>query len=264
MTRLRYRNFCCLIVVLALSSDGFTQGNSTTVPFKKTLIPSETQVLILRWDDQAKSGQLPKFAELDQAEAGAIKIVRSAENPQSIPIATIKRPSIRQRAYMLRGAVKYEGVLGDGFLEMWNHFPEPRAVSAFTRTMATNGPMGLIQGDSPWREFQLPFMINDDSFPSPEKLEVNVFLPKAGTIWISDLELIEFPISSMMPATPAASMPATPAASFARWATWSWIFVTVFAALGCAVGVLGATLWFKRVRNKQDTELRRMRSLNIE
>jgi hypothetical protein len=242
--------------VLALSSDGFTQGNSTTIPFKKRLIPSEQLVLKLRWDDRAKSGHLPKFAELDQAEAGAIKIVRSAENPQSIPIATIERPAIRQRAYMLRGAVKYEGILGDGFLEMWNHFPEPRAVSAFTRTMDRNGPMGLIQGDSPWREFQLPFIINDESFPSPEKLEVNVFLPKAGTIWISDLELIEFPISPMMSATPAVAP--------GNWATWSSILVTVFAGLGCAVGVLGTTLWFKRVRNKQDAELRRMQSLNIE
>jgi len=263
MIRQMYRNFCCLIVVLALSSDGFTQGNSTTIPIKKTLIPLETQVLKLRWDDRAKSGQLPKFAELDQAEAGAIKIVRSAENPQSIPIATIERPAIRQRAYMLRGAVKYEGVLGDGFLEMWNHFSEPRAVSAFSRTMDRNGPMGLIQGDSPWREFQLPFMINDDSFPSPEKLEVNVFLPKTGTIWISDLELIEFPISSIMPATPA-MISATPAVAFERWATWSSILVSIFAGLGCAVGVLGTTLWFKRARNKQDTELRRMQSLNIE
>ena len=256
MIRPMYRSFCCLIVVLALSSDGFAQGNSTTILFKKTHIPSETQVLKLRWDDLGKRGQLPKFAELDQAEAGAIKIVRSAENPQSIPIATIERPAIRQRAYMLRGAVKYEGVLGDGFLEMWNHFPQPRAVSAFSRTMDRNGPMGLIQGDSPWREFQLPFMINDDSFPSPEKLDVNVFLPTAGTIWISDLELIEFPISHMMSTTPAAS--------FARWATWSSFFVTVFAGLGCAVGVLGTTLWFKRVRNKRDSELRRMQSLNIE
>ncbi len=256
MTRTLYRNFCCLIIVLALSSDGFAQGNSTTVPFKKTLIPSEKQVLKVRWDDLAKNGQLPKFAELDQAEAGAIKIVRSAENPQSIPIATIERPAIRQRAYMLRGAIKYEGVLGDGYLEMWNHFPEPKAVSAFTRTMGANGPMGWIQGDSPWREFHLPFMINDDSFPSPEKLEVNVFLPKAGTIWISDLELIEFPISSMNPTTPAES--------FASWATWSSILVTVFAGLGCALGVLGTTLWFKRARNKQDIELRRMQSLDIE
>ena len=50
--------------------------------------------------------------------------------------------------------------------------------------------MGVIQGRSPWRAFVLPFT-NDDSWPNPYKLDVNLVLPGDGTVWLTDLRLVQ-------------------------------------------------------------------------
>ena len=80
---------------------------------------------------------------------------------------------------MLRGKVKYAGVGGEGFLEIWNHFPEPKKGAYFSRSMAETGPMGKLRGDSPWKEFVLPFNFDDPTYPMPEKIQFNVYLPQS-------------------------------------------------------------------------------------
>ena len=58
----------------------------------------------------------------------------------------------------------------------------------------------------------LPFTFDDPSFPMPEKIQFNVYLPQNGTVWLSDLELIEFPPSELANQLSGSSAP-----SFIKW-----------------------------------------------
>ncbi len=218
---------------------------------------SEVQIAKVSWLELDKSGHLPKAAKLDKdtTHGDVLKIVRTAEVPQLIEIATIDKPAATKRAYMLRGKVKFEGVSGEGFLEIWNHFPEPKKGAYFSRTMAETGSMGKLRGDSPWKDFVLPFNFDDATFPMPEKIQFNVYLPQSGTVWLSDLELVEFPPSELMKQVTGAS-----AFGFGTWMT---IMVTIVLGFAIGLGVLLAGLAHLRAKQAQGIELRRMQAMDI-
>ena len=53
--------------------------------------------------------------------------------------------------------------------------------------------MQMISGDSAWRDFIVPFDLGaDPEQAKPNRLVINLMLPESGTVWVSDLELIEF------------------------------------------------------------------------
>jgi hypothetical protein len=108
---------------------------------------------------------------------------------KAIQILEINEPKVPGHRYMLKGKVKYAGVDKDAYLEMWSHFPDTMAY--FTRTLADQGPLAKIQGDSDWREIALPFTAKEDYLP--EKLIVNVVLPGQGTIYLTPLTLTKIP-----------------------------------------------------------------------
>ncbi|PYJ02902.1 MAG: hypothetical protein DME25_14570 [Verrucomicrobia bacterium] len=107
----------------------------------------------------------------------------------------LKIENTNSAPYALSGEMKYENVEGEGFLEMWNCFP-PSApgqpeMKAFSRTLETFGPLGKIMGTSNWREVSLPF--NRTGAPSaPTRLEVNIFLPGRGVVFLGPLKLSQF------------------------------------------------------------------------
>jgi hypothetical protein len=104
-------------------------------------------------------------------------------------LLTIDRPRITAARYALRGSVRYEGVEREGYLEMWNLFPNGGRF--FSRSLAQEGPMQSLHGSSGWRPFVLPFF-NDAGAPPPSRLEVNVFLPGRGSVFLGPLELVQF------------------------------------------------------------------------
>ena len=106
----------------------------------------------------------------------------------SFPLAVIEHPPVDGVGYAIWGKVRYTGVQGAGFLEMWSVFPEGRF---FSRTTDTDGPVARITGKSGWRTFELPFRIQGGAPPS--RLEVNLILPGTGTVWIDSLQLIGYP-----------------------------------------------------------------------
>lgn len=193
----------------------------------------------VHWKDVVSNAKFPKVIQAveDESLGFVLKIARSLDDPQLTEVWTFETPKIKEKAYMLRGKVKYEGIHSTGFIEMWNHFPKPKEGAYFTRTMAETGVMGKLSGDSPWRDFELPFMINDDSFPSPSKLQLNVFLPESGTVWMSDLTLIEMPIDALQ------KQPSGSASSTAMSLTTSTIFIV---GLGIAVFESDFDCWFFR------------------
>jgi len=145
----------------------------------------------VKWKDQFAEEELPTGISIQtDVEYGEILTVKlPKEGTTGIQLLTIEQPGIRQRRYRLEGMIRYENIPEPGFMEMWNHFGEQG--SYFTRTLGKSGSMGKIQGSTDWCRVKLPFHITDESFPMPEKLEVNLALPAGGQVQFANVELIE-------------------------------------------------------------------------
>ena len=217
--------------------------------------PKKDEVAKIEWSKLAEAKELNPQASIEKMDDQLVlKVVRDTSKPQLIPLATLNEPKIKERAYVLRGKVRMEGVVGDGYLEMMNHFPEPKPGAYFSRTMSESGSMGKIRGTAPWREFTLPFMVEDKSIPAPYKLQISVYLPDKGTVWLSDLTLEEMPIKTLQKELQGGSMVLP---------SWFWgilstsIFLPFLVALGLIVVVR------KLRRHEHGTELRRMKALDL-
>jgi hypothetical protein len=103
-------------------------------------------------------------------------------------LITIIDPAIEGDSYMMAGTVRFEGVTELGYLEMWSYFGDGGAY--YSRTLADEGPMAALSGESGARRFELPFALNGS--PPPERIEVNLVLPASGTVWIGPMELVGF------------------------------------------------------------------------
>lgn len=106
--------------------------------------------------------------------------------PTSTAVLAIDAPRIEGRAYQIVGTVQYRDVEGEGYLEMWSHFPDGSRY--FSRTLESAGPLARLSGSSEARGFALPFFLSEDS-PTPTRLEVNVVLPGPGHVTLTDLRL---------------------------------------------------------------------------
>jgi hypothetical protein len=104
----------------------------------------------------------------------------------TFPLATVDAPELGTVGYSVRGQVRYSDVAGQGYLEMWSVFADGSRY--FSRTLAPEGPMAVLTGTADWRPFELPFSLQGAA--GPERLEVNVVLPGAGTVEVSPLELV--------------------------------------------------------------------------
>lgn len=161
---------------------------------------SPAPVMTIDWAQVKQRGQI-LGGEVVPAEAGQparLKVTNTQPGNHSIPICELVAPPITTPSYAVRGRVRYDGVVGVGFFEMWNHFAGRGEY--FTRTMETSGPMGTITGTASERDFLLPFHTLGET-PPLEKLVINLVLNGPGTVEIGPLELI--PIAAMTTAVPA-------------------------------------------------------------
>ena len=80
----------------------------------------------------------------------ALKVSNTNDAPLSVQLLRISAPPITKRLYALVGEVKYEGVQGDGYLELWNQFPplKPNMPGGryFSRTFGGLGRDGQVEG----------------------------------------------------------------------------------------------------------------------
>ena len=141
-------------------------------------------------------------------------------------ILTVENPKVPSHQYRLVGKIKYKDVTGDGYLELQNYFPGQGMY--FTRTLATDGFLGKIDGTSDWRVFQLPFFSKPGMLPN--KLIVKLVLPasrlaSSGRVWLTPLKM------EAIEPTETVNLEETPSSSF----PWS----LVAAILSGIVGVLG-------------------------
>lgn len=120
-----------------------------------------------------------------QVRDGAV-LVSAPASGGIFPLGTIENPEVPSDGYAVVGRVRYEGVEGHAYLEMWSVFADGERY--FSRTLAERGPQARLSGTSAWRAFELPFHL--DGAPTPEGLEIGIVLPGAGTVEVGSLELV--------------------------------------------------------------------------
>src|SRR2546426_8949658 len=162
--------------------------------------------------------------------APALELRATASGPPSLHLVTIDHPPVAGPAYVVLGEVRYEGVEGQGYLEMWSVFPNGERF--FSRTLATQGTLAALHGESSWRRFELPFFLSGTT-QTPSRLEINLVLPGRGTVWLGPLRLER-------PSAPAAEA----GAAGGWWSARSGSLIgavlgTLGGGIGALIGVLG-------------------------
>jgi len=196
------------------------------------------------WQKLARNGQLRGGEAASVDGKSALKIVNRNGTPLQLQLLKIHKPPISKRLYAITGEVKYDGIRGDGYLEMWNFFPpiQPGMPEGqyFSRTLGVGGEMGKLSGTSDWRAFMLPFDGTGGS-GSPTRLEINIFLPAQGTVFLGPVKLVEYTGSF-------ASMGI--ASSNAWWSDRAAGMVGGIGGgvIGCLGGLLGWLAWKGQAR----------------
>ncbi len=189
------------------------------------------QVQEIRWDDLQRKRSLPAGLVLPptaEAPFSSLKIEGGTRAGSRAPVtvAIIDHPAIKGPRYAVTGQVRYEGIEGTGYLELWNHFPN--GGQYFSRTLADVGPMSKLQGSSGWRQFTLPF--DATGAPAPTRLVVNVVLPGRGVVYLGPLQLVDG-----LPAPAAASGSLGRAAGL-----FGGVAGGLLGCLGALIGVLAS------------------------
>lgn len=151
-------------------------------------IALSAQVQEIRWDELQHEGRLPAGSVLPptaEAPFSSLKVDGGTGAP--VTVAIIEAPAIKGQRYAVTGQVRYQGVEGAGYLEMWSHFPD--GGQYFSRTLADVGSMMQLKGSSGWRQFTLPF--DATGAPAPTRLVVNVVLPGRGVVYLGPLQLVD-------------------------------------------------------------------------
>src|SRR5215467_1767779 len=102
-------------------------------------------------------GRPPDTGTVHPADATAafpyLRITRGEDVPARMTVLTLGAPGIGGFPYAIAGSVRYEGVRGQGYLEMWGAFPDGGRY--FSRTLGS-GLLRPLQGTTGWRPFVLP------------------------------------------------------------------------------------------------------------
>ena len=157
-----------------------------------TVAFAEEPLRTITWS-QAQQGAERQDVEVIPADGetpfARLCVVKEGPDEEVIPLFALENPGITKANYALIGKVRTKDVEGEGYLEMWNHFPDGGAY--FSRTLASYGPMKCLKGTQGWRYFVLPFHIVDDNGLRPTELTFDVFLPGKGTVEIGPLTLVQ-------------------------------------------------------------------------
>lgn len=147
---------------------------------------AEKQLREISWVALRDQGAL---AEGSQVQAdGSLSLSSKPGQGLRVTLVEIANPGITKDRYVIRGRVRYRGVIGDGYLEMLNLFGYGGPY--FTRTVEDGGLLQKITGSSEWRDFGLYFDATGAAAP-PEKLIIGLVLPGAGEVSLSNMTLVE-------------------------------------------------------------------------
>jgi hypothetical protein len=198
------------------------------------------------------------------------ELIVEPEGPGVYPLIVLDDPGVQPPAFTVEGTVRHEDVTGAAYFEMWTVLADESRY--FTRTLAGDGPMGIMSGDSETRPFLLPFDLGEGG-PVPTRLEINLVTEGPGRFWIGPMTAIssiegadvtttpttEGPTTTQAPTTTAAEPVATtiPADEEEGGGAGLWW------GLGALLVVGGAGLgWLRSSRRKRAEEQRRMNAMD--
>ena len=145
------------------------------------------------WKALVEQGKADASLVREDPKRGAVcAVVNPVSQPLRKTLLVVESPAITTDFYRLSGEIRYEGVEGDSYLEMWSTFPPATPGGSernyFSRTLAEDNQMGKIHGTSDWREFSLPFNAAG-SGAHPIRLTFNLVLVGKGTVSVSGMKL---------------------------------------------------------------------------
>jgi len=140
----------------------------------------------LQAEDALHAGRIEPGGPGNGREQLKMELTKADSKP--IPLFELDKPGITGSRYAIRGKICYQNVPKGGYLEMWSHFPDGGRF--FTRTLAPQGLLKKIEGDSPWRDFALPFFTSQKE-QRASKLAVNLVCD-GGTVCLGSLLLVQY------------------------------------------------------------------------
>jgi len=151
---------------------------------------AEQELATVLWSSPPEGAEVAAgLTILQESGMGPAVVVENAgDQGLEARLLVLRAPGVTRARYALLGQVRYEGVEGDGYLEMWSVFPNGGRY--FTRTVDTAGPMERLRGSSPWRDFALPFTSREGYLP--RELVVNAVLPGKGRVWVGPVRLVQY------------------------------------------------------------------------
>ena len=180
-----------LVQVFAPVEYRMKEGKSHAWITSRKMHDSETETVLANydWAKLAGEGRISGGVTVTVDGRSALKIENTKDAPLQVRLLTIENPSVEAVRYAVSGEIRYENVQGTAYLEMWNEFPQGRF---FSRTLGApgSGAMSQLAGTSAWREFSLPFDRTGTAGP-PKRLELNLFMPGRGTVFVGPLSLTE-------------------------------------------------------------------------
>ncbi len=195
-----------------------------------TTVAAEEVLHEIAWAEVWKPGQV-LTSQGSGAEAEVVGehfcVRNDSGEPATVLALRLDKPGITTARWAIQGEVRYGGVEGGGYLEMWSCFGGNNRY--FTRTLGESGPMAALTGSSDWRPFALP-CLSKEGAPPPTSLIVNVVLPGSGKVWLSPLKVVQFGPDE------------DPLVAPGQW--WSdRMGGLVGGIFGALVGLLGVAVW---------------------
>ena len=144
-----------------------------------------------KWNELQSQGRVAAGVVLppDQGTSGfRLQIENAKPSPTSVTVLTVDRPaSQRARRYKFSGQVRYDAVEGNGYLELWNYFPDGAVLLADAGRPRPHDEAAWHL--RVWRTFVLPF--DATGAGAPTRLVVNVVLQGRGTVYLGPMEFRE-------------------------------------------------------------------------
>lgn len=182
----------------------------------------------ISWTDRAGMETTPGVSV--KAEGDRLIVENASSSARQVPLVLIGHPGVSADRYAVVGEVTYHGLSGTGYIEMWSFFPDGGRY--FSRTLANSGPMARLTGSSGWRGFLLPFTSRSGYYP--DRLQLNVFLPSAGTVELRSVRLVQYAPGEAFGAQPGAWLTAR------QGGLLGGLLGSVLGLLGALVGILGS------------------------
>jgi len=210
---------------------------ATVLALTAAVASAEEVVRVFDWTDEVNEAA----AENVTVEPDGSLTVRGTDGEATTTtVLVIEEPGVGGPAYAVRGRVCYEGVMGQGYLQMTSRFPDGGAY--FSRTLSDSGALAALEGSSGWRDFVIPFMLERES-GRPSKLELDVVLPGPGTVRLAHVELVQHASQADVLSVPGQWLSAGTATLIGTWGG------AILGIMGGLAGMLSGT--FRKQRAAQ-------------